>query len=411
MPATALKQEVAANDAGFNTTLEAELIERAKALRPLLARNARLAEEQGSMTDEVIKALEDADLWAMLTPKRWGGLGLPSAAMHRIGREISKGDTAAAWVLQIINGCTWIASLTSDRLQEEIFAGGKPPRVCSSFAVSVPAKRVEGGYIVNGAWPYNSGWRQSVWGQYLVHIENDDGTTTPGNFAYIPVADLKMGVVWDYAGLQGTASDSTVADNVFVPEHRMVHVAKTFGFREPGKRHVGVASDNLPLIPTVRSTGTGLVVGAVEAAYELALETAQKRSVATTSYSKQKDSPVIQRNLGEVGAKVRAAKRLGEEVCEILDQAAIDGRVLTPLERAELKAQGALVVELCSQAMDKIMSAAGSSAYSRSNDLQRFWRDFSVAAHHAINASEVGYEIYGREVLGVSPNIVPPHGF
>jgi alkylation response protein AidB-like acyl-CoA dehydrogenase len=411
MPASALKQDVTTGDAGFTLGLEAELIERAKALRPLLTRNARLAEAQGSMTDEVIRAFDEAGLWAMITPKRWGGLGLPSAAMHRINREISKGDTAACWVLQIINGCTWIASTTSDRLQEEIFSTGKPPRVCSSFAVSVPAKAVDGGYIVNGAWPYNSGWRQAVWGQYLVTIENPDGTTKPGNFAYIPVSDLKVGAPWDCAGLQGTSSDSTVADNVFVPEHRMVHAERTFGHREPGKRHVGAPSDNWPLIPTVRASGTGLVIGAAEAAYELALDTAQKRGVAATSYSKQMNSPVIQRNLGEAGAKIRGAKSLGEEVCEILDEAALAGRVLTQLERAELKAQGALVVELCTAAMERIMNAAGSSAYSRSNDLQRFWRDFSVAAHHAINAPDVGYEIFGREILGVTPNIVPLMGF
>jgi alkylation response protein AidB-like acyl-CoA dehydrogenase len=411
MPATALKQNDAASDAGFALGLEAELIERAKALRPLLTRNARLAEAQGYMTDEVIQALDDAQLWAMITPKRWGGLGLPSAAMHRINREISKGDTAAAWVMQIINGCTWIATTTSDRLQEEIFSGGKPPRICSSFAVSVPAKAVEGGYIVNGAWPYNSGWRQSVWGQYLVTIEEADGTTKFGNFAYIPVADLKLGAPWDCAGLQGTSSDSVVAENVFVPEHRMVRAEATFGHREPGKRHVGAASDNWPLIPTIRASGTGLLIGAAEAAYELALDTAQKRGVAATTYSKQMNSPVVQRNLGEAGAKIRGAKLLGEEVCEILDAAALAGETLPQLERAELKAQGALIVELCTSAMDKIMSAAGSSAYSRSNDLQRFWRDFSVAAHHAINAPDVGYEIFGREVLGVTPNIVPLMGF
>jgi len=394
--------------AGFAEGLEADLLERARSLVPLLRRNAPLGEEQRYPTDEVVAALDDLGTWATITPRRWGGLGLPSISLHRINRELAKGDPAVAWVHQLLNGCTWIASLTSDRLQEEIFTGSKPPRVCSSFAIPCRAEPVEGGYIVNGTWPYNSGSRQSVWGQYLVTVHHPDGRQVPGNFVYIPVSELEISNDWQCAGIQGSSSDSSTARNVFVPEHRFVPVDRTFGHREEGKRHVGEPCDNWQVIPLIRAAGIGLIVGTAEAALELALEGAGRRALAGTSYSKQKDSSVVQRNLGELSAKIAVARDLAEELCTIQDDAALTGKVFTQVERAQQKARASVIVEMLAAAMDKIMFVAGSSAFNRATPLERFWRDLNVASRHAIYIPDTGYEVLGRTLLGVEPNIIPP---
>src|ERR1700688_730638 len=115
----------------FTEGVEQDLIAAVRQIQPLLRRNAPLGEAQRSMTDEVLQTVEQLGLWALMTPRRWGGKGLSSAAFSRINREVAKGDPAVAWVVQIVNGCTWIASLTSDRLQQEFFSHGIP-RFCSS---------------------------------------------------------------------------------------------------------------------------------------------------------------------------------------------------------------------------------------------------------------------------------------
>lgn len=393
---------------GFTQGTQDKLLEQTRALRPLLRRNAPLADAERSMTDEVFRALVEIDLFALLTPTRWGGLGLPSVALQRINRELAKGDPSVAWVNQIINGCTWIASMTSDRLQEEIFtAGQKPPRVCSSFAIPCTAKPVDGGYRVSGSWPYNSGCRQSSWGQYLVNITGADGTVTPGNFVYIPTSELTIDNTWYTAGLQGTSSDSVVAKDVFVPEHRMVHAAQSFGYPETRKQHVGAASDNWKNIPLIRACGLGVIIGALEGAFELVAEGSLKRGIPNTTYAKTKDSPVAQRNLGEIKAKLDAIIMLAEGLCTMQDEAALAGYEFSSMERAEQKGRCALIVDMSTQLFDKIMFLGGSSGFMLSNELQRFWRDGNVACRHAINLPDPGYEIYGRALLGVEPNIAP----
>ncbi len=397
------------NDAfAFASDIEEGLIAAVRQIRPLLRRNAPIGEGQRSMTDEVLRALEQLGMWSLITPRRWGGKGVSSAAFSRINREVAKGDPAVAWVVQIINGCTWIASLTSDRLQEEIFSQGIP-RICSSFAVAGTAKPAPGGFIVDGTWPYNSGCRQSSWGQYLVNLQRPDGTIGPGNFVYIPMNEVEIKDTWYTVGMQGTSSDSVVGKNIFVPEHRFVSAEKTFGYREPGKKHVGAPSDNWQVFPLIRAAGLGQLVGAVEAALELALEGAQRKPVPNTTYSKQMNSQVVQRNLGEAAAKIDTAALLVDSRCGIQDEAALTGRQFTPIERARQKAGCAITIDLLSTALDKIMFVGGSSAFAYANEMQRFWRDYNTAARHAIYLPDFGYEVYGAMRLGINQTAVPPN--
>jgi 3-hydroxy-9,10-secoandrosta-1,3,5(10)-triene-9,17-dione monooxygenase len=398
----------AGGHAAFAAGVEDALIAAVRENRALLRRNAPLGETQRSMTDEVVQTLDRLGLWSLLLPARWGGRGLSSAAFSRVNREVAKGDPSVAWVVQIINGCTWVASLTSDRLQEELFGTGIP-RFCSSFAAAGSAKQVAGGFIVDGNWPYNSGSRQSSWGQYLVNLQLEDGTVSAGNFVYIPMSEVTIVDTWFTVGMQGTSSDSATVKDLFVPEHRFVSAERTFGYREPGKKHVGAPSDNWLVFPLIRAAGLGQLVGAAEAALELALEGAQRKPVPNTTYTRQMNSPVVQRNLGEAAAKIEAAASISHSLCDEQDQAALAGRPLTLPERGRQKAACALVIELLGAALDKIMFVGGSSAFARSNDLQRFWRDFNMAARHAIYLPDFGYEVYGAMRLGLNQTAVPPN--
>jgi alkylation response protein AidB-like acyl-CoA dehydrogenase len=385
----------------------AELKAQAIALRPLLRSEAQAGERSRSMTDPVLRVLLDLKLFSMLVPRRWGGMGLSATAMMQVNREIAKGDPSVAWVVQIINGCTWIGSLTSDRLQEELFGNGVP-QICSSFATSGAARPVKDGYIVNGLWTYNSGSRQSQWGQYLVTIEQPDGRITPGHFAYLPMRDVEIVDTWYCAGLQGTSSDSARVTELFVPAHRMVLAERSFSSERDVQKHAGEPSDWWPTMPLIRSTGLGLLLGTAEAALELALEAAGQRGIPTTTYKRQADAPVWQRNLGEAAASIDTARLLIESATGTFDQLALRREQADAATRARLKGQAATIVKLLTRAVDSVMFGAGSSAFLLDNPLQRFWRDINVAARHAIYNPDIGYEVFGRALLGVDPNIVMP---
>src|SRR3546814_3786836 len=135
-----------------------------------------------------------------------------------------------SWVAQIVNGTTWVSSLTSDATQEALFGEG-PKAVCGAYNPPGKARRVDGGWIVNGAWPYTSGSRQSDWAQSGVVLEGYEGPVVPGiNMVYIPFSQLEIKDSWYVTGMQGTGSDNSVAKDVFVPDHLLVMMDKPLGY-------------------------------------------------------------------------------------------------------------------------------------------------------------------------------------
>jgi len=384
----------------------APYVEKAIALRGLLQAEAPAGEKQRSPTPAVDAALKENGLLSMMLPQRWGGAGLSLTGFSQVQIELAKGDPSISWVVQIVNGTSWVASLTSDKTQETLFGDG-PKAVCGAYNPPGKARKVDGGYIVNGAWPYTSGSRQSEWAQCGVMLEGTDGPVVPGiNMVYIPFSQIEMRDTWYMTGMQGTGSDTSVAKDVFVPDHLMVTMDKPFGHVEPNKRHWGAPSDNLPVVPVVRATGLAQLLGAAEAMLEIVEAESTKKPLVTTTYKNRAESGAVLHELGEVAAQLDTARLLLFSATGFLDQVSLTGAKLTDAERARHKAQCAQIVQLIHSSIESLMFISGSSAFSLNNPLSRYWRDIHVGLRHVTNIPLISYEIYGRNRLGV-PNISP----
>jgi alkylation response protein AidB-like acyl-CoA dehydrogenase len=95
----------------------------------------------------------------------------------------------------------------------------------------------------------------------------------------------------------------------------------------------------------------------------------------------------------------------------LIDEAALAERTITYLEQTRNKGETVFATDLLIKAVDKLMYVSGSSGFSENTPLQRYWRDLNVAARHAANVPNVGYEMYGRALMGVEPNIAPHPSF
>jgi alkylation response protein AidB-like acyl-CoA dehydrogenase len=382
-------------------------VQKARELRPLLMKEAPEGERRRTLSAVVEKALFENNLFTMLMPQRWGGAGLSMTGFARVQLEIGKGDPSVSWVMQIINGTTWVATLTSDACQTALFGQG-PKLVCGAYNPPGKARKVDGGYIVNGAWPYTSGSRQSCWAQSGVLFEDTGGPVVPGiNMCYIPFSELEMQDTWFVTGMQGTGSDTSVAKDVFVPDHLMVTMDKPFGYAEPNKQYWGAPSDNLPVVPSVRSTGLAQLVGAAEAMLEIVEADSKKKPVVTTIFKTRTESGQVMHDLGEVAAQLDTAKLLLFAATGTLDEIALTGRPFPEQERARHKAQCGQITDLVHKSIESLMFISGSSAFALSNPLSRYWKDTHVALRHITNVPSLAYEIYGRNRMDVKPNISP----
>ena len=48
-----------------------------------------------------------------------------------------------------------------------------------------------------------------------------------------------------------------------------------------------------------------------------------------------------------------------------------------------------------------------SAGFAEASPLQRIWRDAAVASRHAVVLPAVGYELYGKALLGVKNDVTP----
>lgn len=388
------------------------LIEEIRSLRPMIQKNAPEGEKQRSPTSEIQeKVFDNLKLLNLLLPKRWGGSGMSPSGFARVQQQLGKADLSVSWVTQIINGSTLLATRTSDEIQEAIFGDG-PSTVCSAYNPPGKAKETDGGYIVSGAWPYSSGSRQAKWIMGGCLIADPSGPVVPGiNMCFIPMSECEIEDTWYVTGMQGTGSDTTVAKEVFLPQHMMVTMEKPVGTIDPTIKHFGAASDYLPVVPLVRCTGIAQLLGGAQYMLELVQAETPNKPIVTTTFPKRSESHVYVHDIGKVAAQLDAAELILFDAIGQLDRVGLTGAQMKPVEAAKNRAQCAQVIELIHGSMEKLMFMAGSSAFALKNPLQRYWRDLSMGLRHVQNIPTLGYEIYGRDRLEISPNISPPGAY
>lgn len=385
------------------------MVARAKELRPFLMAEAPAGEAQRSPTKAVEKSLFDNKILFALLPKRLGGVGLSLTDFCRMQIEIAKGDPSISWVVQIINGTSWVTSLAPDSVQDVVFANG-PTTVCGAYNPPGKARKVDGGWIINGAWPYTSGSRQSEWAQQGVVLEGYDGPVVPGiSMCYIPFKDLTIKDAWYVTGMQGTGSDISIATDVFIPEGQMVLMDERAGQIDRTKRHFGAPSDLLPVVPVVRTTGIAQLIGAVEAMLEI-VKAELVKPVLTTIIGPRTGSGAYMRDLGEAAAMLDTAKLILFHLVGEFDRVALTGAELTLDDKARHRAQCAQMIKLVHGASKSLMFQAGSSAFSLDKPISRYWKDVSMGLRHIQNIPTIGYEIYGRNLAG-GEMISPPGAY
>src|SRR5262245_35199845 len=142
----------------------AQWLERAIALAPLIQRCADESERERRLAPAVGEAFDDAGLFRIQVPERFGGAGLDPVEALSIYEEVAAADGSAGWNLAIGAGGGAFAGMLDDADAIEQIVGA--PRALLAGSVNPTALRVvpEGdGYRVSGRLRYASGVSQSTW--------------------------------------------------------------------------------------------------------------------------------------------------------------------------------------------------------------------------------------------------------
>ncbi len=382
-----------------------ELIAAAASLVPLLRKNAAQTEQDRRIVDENITALQDAGMFKLSLPKRFGGYELPWRTTLQVGAELARGDGSTSWAATLINVCGWLSGLYPERAQQDIFAGHPDARVCGVLAPTATSRAADGGQIVTGRWGFASGCLHAQWAVLGIPVVDASGEHVDQGLALFPMSDLTIADTWHVAGMRGTGSNTLEAHEVFVPSYRIMSVPPAVTGEYPTEHHDEQLYRSA-FVPVLAIVLTGPQVGLAWAALEIVLDSLAKgRGISYTFYDKSRLAPTSQLQVAAAAQLIDTAFLHLMRAADDIDRAAASGEYLDFLVRARVRADVGTIARNCREAVDLLLNVHGAGSFAEANPLQRIWRDLEVCGRHAVVNPEISAELYGRALLGVEEQI------
>jgi alkylation response protein AidB-like acyl-CoA dehydrogenase len=385
-----------------------ELLARIEDIRPVLERNAAQTESNRRVAEENIEALTAAGAFRLFTPRRFGGYELPVRDQLQVTAAIAESCGSTAWVVALISICNWMAGVLPDRAQQDIFGENPDAKVAGVLNPSSSVRKVEGGFVVSGKWPWASGSWHAGWALLGIMVPDEAGVMTDQALAFIPMSELSIDETWFVAGMKGTGSNTIVAADVFVPEHRIYSVVRAMG-GEYATEHTDEALYRSSFIPLLTLILAGPQLGLGRAASRLVLDKAPRRGISYTKFERQVDSVAFQLQVAEAATLIDSAHLHVLRAADDIDSFAARGEKMPYLRRTRVRQDTAFAITRITRAIDALISAHGASSFADVSPLQRIWRDSNTAARHAVADPLVNQEVYGKALLGIpyEENITP----
>ena len=379
-----------------------QVIDGVRQLLPALRERAQKAEDARRVPEESIAALQETGFFRMLQPARHGGLETDPVDFYTAVKLIGSACGSTGWVSTLYLDGNFLVALFPDEVQDEVFAD--PHARCT--ATLVPAGRAErdgSGFRVSGKWPFNTGSLHAQWVAEPAVVELEPGQPEVC-FFLMRYSEVTVLDDWHVSGLRGTGSNTVVAENVHVPEQRVLRVAEAkFG------NHRSAANENralyrIPPLSYLFTSGGSTMPGLAKAALELFMDKLPGRGpIAYTGYAKRRDAPLTHFQVAEAALRIRSGEGVLIDAVETMDQRAERGTPYAPENQAELWGMVSYATRVFGEAIETLRIASGAHGIFDSEHMQLVCRDAQALMTHAVMMPTTGIEHYGRALCGLDP--------
>ena len=376
-----------------------DLIARAVELRPALREEQAATEERGRPTEEMHRKLVEAGFYKAFTPRRYGGYEYTLHDFARLVINLAQGCPSTAWFFAFGAGHSiTLGAFYSREVQDEVFGpDGHFQAPHSGRGENATARRVDGGWIVDGFWPYCSGAPYATHMMGTAKILNEDGTPAENSpprtvVVVVPAGSYTMLDDWGATlGMRGTGSNSIKVENAFIPEgYATEWKATDETYRTPGLELHGSPLYMGRWKPGYSNESQAVLIGATKLAldaYEDILKTRRLIRPGVISDMRRFMEVGHQRNFGQALVTVESAEallvRAGQMHHEHLDRYKRDGTPYTDLQEELVTHLVRQAGTIATNAMDLIFASAGSKAAVDGDVIQRCFRDVSTIKTHA----------------------------
>lgn len=392
----------AGSPAGAGPDDHAAMVGRARALIPELRNRAARTEELRRLPPQTERDLHDAGLFRIVQPKRVGGSELDYVALVDCADALGQADASVAWNFANLASHHWMLGMFDPRAQAAVWDKDADTLIASSFIFAAGrARKVDGGYVLNGHWPFSSGVESCDWNMLASVVSSDDEADgIEYRIFLLNRRDYKINDTWNATGLCGTGSNDVRVVDTFVAEHMTVSVSDLTGGPTPGSAVNPNPLYALPVFSLFPYVLSGVGLGNAQACLNDYVDLARHRA-STYNRAKISDMQTTQIKIAEASAKIDAARLVMRTNCIDAMADARRGHVPDIAAKTRLRRDGAFSVNLCTDAVSLLFAASGARSLFTSGALQRQFRDaHAVNSHLAFNFDAAGTN-YGRVALGL----------
>ena len=380
----------------------ADVVARTWEIVPELRARAERAGIDRKLPRENIDAMRRAGSLKTIQATRNGGYGLGIRSHVDVIRTLGRGCGSTAWVAGVVHAHSWVVSHMPEAGQDEIYAN--PDNVVS--AVIGPrgtAQKVEGGFRLTGVWPFGSGCENADWLLLGARVFDPEGNVIDeGDFGVLQ-SNITIRDDWHVSGLRGTGSCTMEVNDLFVPEHLFVSLPAIIMRQSPGAGLHSEWVQNCAAVPVLTIALCAGALGVAEQAFEDYPALVRGKTIAYTGDDLQTNA-IAHLRIAEAAMAIHEAKVLLYNCADEIDDHGRRGVEIDFLHRARLRVDCAVAVRRCLDAVEILFKESGASGVRASSPLCRAYDDVRAINNHGLLKLETNLEMYGRLLLGQSPN-------
>jgi indole-3-acetate monooxygenase len=371
-----------ANSAAL-TARRSDLWQAAHALEPLIRKYEDQLEIDRQIPPELTDALFDAGVFTAFTPKELGGVQADPLDWLEMVEELSRISGAVGWLAMVNAGMVSVPperfeELTENRTIRWIGAG-------NAGRLGGKARRVEGGYLLSGRWPFASGAPHAnfLTGMAVLYDEDDQVVIHPNDgMPWVVLGtfrreDVRLIDTWDGLGVRGSGSGDFEVTDAFVPAYVADRSMKDLTYNELLFRE-----------PLFILTAHGAhAVGLAQAAFDAYIKLCNaKKADGSRRQSEMGRQQFHRMNVARADALIRSSRLFVQDSVrtawqEIHDY---DSGIPSMDTRAVMCEAMIFTVHQCREAVELVFKSAGVGAVFRGTELERVFRDMMTVAQHIL---------------------------
>lgn len=332
-------------------------------------------EKLGQLTPEVLEIIYEKRLFKLFIPDELNGRMTSFPEAIQLFEDAAWIDGSFGWLVQIGSGAGFFVTTMKEKLAAEVFTK-QDVYIAGSDRPNGIAKKVDGGYIVTGSWPFCSGsMHATIFTANCILETDDDRNGTIQAFAFTP-EQVKIEQDWHAFGLKATNSYTIHVKDAFISEERVFDAYHPHFYYDDPVFHY-------PFVPFAEANIAATTIGIARHFFDEARAFAltKKKNWGSARYT------FVTNKIEEMEPPFNAAVRAFHQAVEQSWMTHVSRKECSEEELQAISKQSKVAAQHAVHGAQMLFRYLGMDAIMENTNINRIYRDLHTASQHKLLVS------------------------